>query len=129
NTVTQACRRRAVVENMPEVGLTATTLNFGSLHAMCMIGGIDYTSFTDGLIKTWPATSALEFGIAFKKRVSTRGAIISANIFKRFELACPGPFRTLHTRDIINIFRENFFPFLFTHHYFTRIRFGINGII
>lgn len=128
DTITQAGGWGAIVEYMSEVGLAAAALGFGAHHAMGIIRGIDDTGLADGLIKTGPAATAVEFGIAFKERVATGGTVISAHFLKVFKLAGPGSFRSFHPGDIVHIGREYLLPFCLAHVHLAGIRMGINGV-
>ena len=128
DTIAQTGGRGAIVKYMTEVGLASAALGFSANHAMGIVRGINDTGFTDGFIKTGPAAAAVEFGIAFKKRIAAGRTVISAHFLEFFKLAGPGSFCSLHPRDKVNIGRKDFFPFFLRHFYLAGIGVGINGI-
>src|SRR3954469_13240670 len=60
DTIAQASRLRAVVENMPEMAAAAAAMHFGPQHPVGAVFGLA-DSILQRLIETRPAGAALEF--------------------------------------------------------------------
>ena len=71
DAVTQSGWGRAVIENMPQMCFTATTLHFGPAHTMGIIRGVDNAGFGYRLVKARPSTATVELGITHEKGIAT----------------------------------------------------------
>jgi hypothetical protein len=95
---------------------------------MGIIRRIDDTGFGNRLIETGPSAATVEFGITLEERVSTGGAMIGTYIFRVFKGTGKRSFCSFLPRDVIDIGRQDFLPFLLTEIHFISGIAGVNGI-
>src|SRR5271155_1916936 len=105
------------------------TLHFCPVHPMGMVRQIDDAALADRLIKTGPATTALEFGIAAEQRIATNGTIIGPDLLTFLERARPGPLGPPHPGNGIYIARKDLLPLIIRKGYIAVITMGIDRII
>ena len=103
DTIAQSRGWRTIFKYMSEVRFATTALYLGTAHAQRIIGCVNNAALADRFVKTWPAATAFKFGIAFKQRIATSRAIVSAFIKKVFILACPWPLRSFLPCDMLYV--------------------------
>ena len=79
DAVPQTGRWWTIIEYMSQVSFASSTLYFCPSHAQCVVSRINNALLRNGLKKTWPTTSAVKFGIAFKKGIAACHTVVGAN--------------------------------------------------
>lgn len=111
DAIAQARRSRAVVENVPQVGVATGAGDFNAAHAKTQVFVLVDASGVNGVKKAGPAAVRVEFLIRAKEfRLATHAAVHA------FVSAVPihageGAFRALLTADIVLFGRELSAPF------------------
>ena len=81
DAISQAGRRRAVVENVPQVRLTAAAHDFDAMHSEAIVRSLGNGFLADRLKETRPSASALVFSVAFEKGIAANGAVECTDLF------------------------------------------------
>ena len=96
---------------------------------MGMVRQIDDAALADRLIKTGPATTALEFCIAPEERIAAYRTIVGADLLVVFQRTAVWPLRTLLPRYIIHIPRKDVLPLIVGHIHRGRVGVRIDRIV
>src|SRR3954462_12863241 len=73
DTVAQARRRRAVLEDVPEMAAAGGTMDFGADHAMAVVHRSLHRAL-DRVVEARPAGATLELQFRFEQRLIAAGA-------------------------------------------------------
>jgi hypothetical protein len=113
NAISEACRRRSIIEYMAKVRLASPTLYFRPDHPVSTIRRVNYTAFANGFVKTGPSATAFKFGIATEQGVPTSCAILCSFFIKIFKLTGPWSLGAFLTSNVVHLSGKNFLPFGF----------------
>lgn len=100
-----ARRGRPIGEDVAQMPLAGSTMNFRADHAMPRIPRGFHRAF-NRCKKGRPATTAFIFGVRYKKRLTAPGAMIHARPFFIIQRAGTGAFRAMLTQNTLLIWRQ-----------------------
>src|SRR3989339_78687 len=109
-----AAGRRAVVEDVAEMGVTAGAIHLDSLHAQTVVVLHPDIQFRNRFPETGPAGAGFELGIDQKQVCAAADALVNAGFafLGQVALAAEGYFRAFETGDAELFWRQNPFPFI-----------------
>jgi hypothetical protein len=111
DAVAQAGGRRAVLEDVAEMGAAAAAQDFRSPHAVACVMLRIHDSFGDGLVEAGPAGAGVEFGVGIEQRLAAAHAFEHAFSLVVVVLSAEWAFGALQPRDDILLVGEHLPPF------------------
>src|SRR6476469_470536 len=112
DAVSQAGRRRAIVENMPLMAVASSAMDFGSRHEEFLVGFRFDGGLLDRSPKARPPRSTLEFVLRRKQRQLTPPALIHPFFMIIVVGAGKRPLRSFLPQHIVLILSQQLFPFI-----------------
>src|SRR4051794_10075469 len=105
------CRRRAILEHVPEMAAAAAAMHLGADHAVAAIGrGLDRTR--DRIVEARPAGAALELLLRSEQLLSATHAGERAGALFVVERAGAGTLGAVAAQDIVLLGGEQLAPLL-----------------
>jgi hypothetical protein len=113
-------RRRPIRKNMAQMAAAAAAMHLGAYHAMAPIPALLDGAFA-GIVKTRPASAAIEFFARHEKALSAAGAHEGAGAFFMVEGAAARRLRAMRAHHSILFRREKAPPFFICMGYVKRL--------
>ena len=94
-TISFACRRRTIIENVSQMGITTGAKDLRSDHSVTAVLFLPDIQIGDRLIIAWPACPGVEFSRSPEQIISTSYTLVYTRFLNGFENAGERSFGTL----------------------------------
>jgi hypothetical protein len=106
DAVAQAAGRRAICEDVAEVGTAVVTGDFGTAHAEAAVDVLIDQFFIVRCVKAGPAAARVKLGFGTKERGAATGTVIGAGVVAVPVLTSKGPLGALFAGYMILVGRK-----------------------